>query len=81
MKQTPHEAAGRKIKKARGLQTQQAVATAAGITVRHLIRLENGEHLASDRVLAGIAKATGHDLEWFRPTPGQDRASATGAAA
>jgi len=78
---TPNAALGSKLKRARGLRTQQEIADAAGITVRHLIRLESGLHIPTDRVIARLSLALGEPVESFQDAPGRDRASASREAA
>lgn len=51
---------GSRIRRARKRtgQSQENFALAIGITRRHMIRLENGEHLPSKALVARIAEAT-----------------------
>lgn len=58
---------GLKIRKARkraGL-SHDTLATAAGTSRRHLIRLEKGEHLAGEGMLEAIARETGVSVDYL----------------
>lgn len=67
---TPHKYAelGQRLRRARkraGI-SQENLAVSVGITRRHLIRLENGEHLASRDLRNRIAAETGAKSEDLR---------------
>lgn len=59
---------GRKLRAARKRKgiSQENLALKVGITRRHLIRLELGQHLPSAGLRAAIAAETGVDAETFR---------------
>lgn len=54
-----------KLRRYRGTRTQQSVADAAGISVRHLHRLESGLHRPTDRVMVKLADALGQPVSAF----------------
>lgn len=65
---TPHAEMGARIRSARCKKgmTQNSLSQTASVTVRHVIRLEQGMHYPSARTLLKISEATGQPLEFFR---------------
>lgn len=77
------EEVGKKIRDARisaGL-SHDRLAMQTGTSRQHLIKLEKGQHLARPELLDRISAATGKSIDWFRPEPGQDRATSASEAA
>lgn len=73
----PFQDNGARIRHARqqAKKSQERLAAEVGTTRRHMIRLENGEHLPSGMLRDRIAEATGHPAETLQSADDEDEPS------